>query len=252
MTVVRRPAHASAVEVAHGYTGRDVARIASLAVWQARCDFYDTAQQYDIAWSAIAETLWTSAEEPEAQTLYGVGLRAIHDEARFMVRGRGAWQTDKPIKRFHTYWKPVQRQPFEELPVVERIAALQVYRGLPEIHQWTLWALTVEDDLAEAANQLQITCGAFKQRLRRARQAAVELWFAPEPPPAKVPWRAARPRKIGGMCAKGKHEMVGENVGYQRPRIGESQRYCRACSRERKRRERGAAKASALSSKPTA
>ncbi|TDC77501.1 hypothetical protein [Streptomyces hainanensis] len=150
-TVVRRPAHANAVVLAHGYTGRDVARIASFAVRQARSELFDSGQQYDVAWSAIAEALWNCTEPPDAKTLYRAGIRAIHDEGRSLARGRGVWQKDAPIKRFDTYWRTVERQPREEHPVVERIAAIQVYDGLPDIHQWTLWALTVADDEDGAA-----------------------------------------------------------------------------------------------------
>ncbi|MFD5317546.1 hypothetical protein [Streptomyces sp. NPDC127098] len=247
MAVVRPPAHASPLEIAHGYSGRDIARIANWAVWRAKCSAFDSWYQREIAWSAIAEALCTLDERPEEKDLYFVGVQAIYTETRSLSRAAGISQSDKPITRFAAYWLAIGRQWHEDDPVTERIAAIQVYDGLDYADQWTLWALTRTEDRAEAAQLLKTTLGAFNKRLAKARKAAVELWFAPEPVPRRIPWHLEGPRKSGGLCGQQKHAMDGENVGFRRSRSGARHRYCRACHAEGKRRRRRAATALAPS-----
>ncbi|MFJ8929294.1 hypothetical protein ACIRLA_22215 [Streptomyces sp. NPDC102364] len=228
--------------VAHGYTMRDLDRLAASACTYDRSMASDATTRYEIAWSAIAEALCTATEPPEWHDLFTVGWRAIYAEVREMRHMFGHRDKDgtnevASSQRFRQYWTLPPTQPDEG--IAERIAVGQVLAVLTESERAAVVALAVHDDYQAAADALGIKYVAFTTRMTAARRRFRGHWYAPETaPPIKGADRriGSRSTPLRTHCSNN-HELSGDNV-YRRPnpKPGKrGERVCRTCESERSR-----------------
>jgi hypothetical protein len=235
--------NAGASVVAHGYTLRDLDRIAASACVYDRSMASDATTRYDVAWSAIAEALCAAEEPPDRHELLTIGWRAIYAEVREMRHMFG--QRDKDgtnevasSQRFRQYWTLPPERPEEG--AAERMAVPQILAVLRPTEREAVIALAVHDDYQAAADALGIKYTALTARLTAARRRFRTHWYAPETaPPIKGTDRrvGSRSKPLATHCQNGKgpHEMTGDNV-YRRPspKPGKrGERVCRACESER-------------------
>lgn len=186
----------SCATVRHGYTMRDIDRLAKLSVYRDRTFTSDGHHRYGIAFSAIAESILTALDPPTDQDLVRAGWQAIYADVREMnhVYGRrpdqGAVEVaSKP--RYVTYWTNRPNQ-FED-NVTDQIAVWQVMRGLTETETQAIISLAMHDNYAAAAAAIDVKYSTFTMRISSARRKLRTLWFAPDSPPS----RRTTDRRIG-------------------------------------------------------
>lgn len=226
--------------VAHGYTMRDLDKLAASACTYDRSMASDATTRYDIAWSAIAEALCLADEPPQWHDLFTVGWRAIYAEVRemrhlFGQRDKDGTNEVASSPRFRQYWTLPPAYPEDGL--IERLAVPQVLARLTDAERAAVIALAVHDDYQAAADTLGIKYAAMTARIGSARRRFRAHWYAPEAaPPVKGTDRrvGSRTQTLRTHCPNG-HELTGDNV-YRRPnpkpgRRGE--RRCRACEKDR-------------------
>jgi hypothetical protein len=226
----------TATEVAHGYTMRDLDRLAASACTYDRSMASDATTRYEIAWSAIAEALCTATEPPDWHELFTVGWRAIYAEVREMRHMFGHRDKDgtnevASSQRFRQYWTLPPDRPEEG--IAERMALPQILAVLSPTEREAVVALAVHDDYQAAADSLGINYGALTARLIAARKRFRAHWYAPETaPPVKGTDRrvGSRTKPLRTHCSNN-HELTGDNV-YRRPnpKPGKrGERVCRQC-----------------------
>lgn len=234
---------ADGVIVAHGYTLRDLDRLAASACTYDRSMASDSATRYDTAWSAIAEALCAATERPEWHDLFTVGWRAIYTEVRemrhlFGQRDKDGTNEVASSQRFRQYWTLPPDKP--EDGIAERAAVPQILAVLRPTEREAVVALAVHDDYQRAAEALGINYSTLTQRLTAARRRFRAHWYAPETaPPVK-----GTDRRVGSRTqaprthCRNDHELSGDNV-YRRPnpKPGKrGERVCRVCEAERSKK----------------
>lgn len=227
--------------VAHGYTLRDLHALARTACAADRSLSADMTTRYDIAWSAIAEHLCTADTPPGWNELTRVGWQAIYADVKAVRRMYGVDSTGRSgevasAPRFAAYWLADRSEP-ADVGLLERIAAHQILATLPEHQRQAVVALAAHDDYALAARALGLKYVTLTARLRFARKAFRDLWFAPDTaPPAKGTDRrvGAYGKTLATHCGNG-HAWTSENTRWDRGRSSGSAkvRRCRACERDR-------------------
>lgn len=229
--------------IVHGYTLRDLNRMARAACMADRSYSSDMTTRFDTAWSAIAEALAAADQPPGRQDLVRVGWQAIYRDVRAVQQLYGVDRSERAgavasAPRFSAYWAHVPHHPDEG--IIERLAVHQILASLPEYLRETVVALAVQDDYQKAADALGITYTAMTVRMSNARRQLRALWFAPETaPPIKGTDRriGSHSRGVPTHCPKG-HEYTPENT-IRRPSSPRCRR-CRICdvARDAARRER--------------
>ncbi|MFJ2202407.1 hypothetical protein [Streptomyces violaceusniger] len=227
--------------VAHGYTLRDLHALAKSACVADRTLSADMTTRYDLAWSAIAEHLCAADTQPGWNELVRVGWQAIYADVRAVNRMYGVDTTTRSgevatAPRFVAYWL-ADRSDGMDVGLLEGIAVHQILPTLPEHQRQAVVALAVHDDYAAAADALGLKYVTLTARLRFARKAFRDLWFAPDTaPPAH-----GTDRRVGAYgkapathCSAG-HQWTPENTRWGKSRGAGSAkvRRCRACERNR-------------------
>lgn len=234
--------------VRFGYTLADLDRFARRAItqnlsWWRGADRHD---QYDTAWSAIAEYLCAARQAPSALDLIAVGSAALSVEANAYRHHHGIPRTggeSGQLPRFTAYWHQPQHDPWSDA-VVDRVALGQILAGIKPAHRKALTLYGAGAGADSVAKALGITVSTYKQRLSRARTEFRELWFAPDSPPA-LHGDVVR-RKAGTLnrthCTAG-HELTGETLRWEKPRRpGWAPTWrCRVCESERSARRSASA-----------
>lgn len=233
------------LEVRHGYTLADLDAMARAATIADRSMAMDLQDRRDIAWSAIAEALWTAETPPRRRELIGAGLGAIYGAVREEKRHGGyadrAWESGYgSAPGFSKYWYPLRVVRSHEGRIVERAAVEQVLAALGAPYRDALIALAVRGDYRSAARALGITDPAFRARISRARRDALGYWFEGETP-RRVRTSDRRVRAYEeAHCPLG-HRFTPENTGFDRRIVRgtlRKRRYCRTCVRDRQRQRR--------------
>jgi len=191
--------------VRHGYTMRDLDRLARAAItrnpWYAAAD---ADERYAVAWHTIAEALTVADEPPAAHDLIRAAWRAADahttrtGEQRGHSRARGEHYTGRTdMPRWHAYWETITRHTAspDEL-VVERLALAQIWPRLTPAHQQALWTLAMLGDYQAAADAVGCSRATFYARVRHARSHVLRLWWEGETP--RRGWRDRRVQTIGG------------------------------------------------------
>lgn len=169
----------------HGYNLADLDRLTKRAIWRVWGVHLDYRTRYDLAWSAITEHLYASAEPPSPSDLVFAGQDEIANHVRDQMRHHGRDKTnDGEIRRFFaTYWElSIRHAPAPERRVVERTALWQIWPTLTEAQRRALLALAAHGTHQAAAESLGITVKTFRQHVGNARRRFLELWHEHEQP----------------------------------------------------------------------
>lgn len=225
--------------VRHGYTMHDIDRLARLSVHRDRTLASDGHYRHGIAFSAIAEAIFTAETPPTDQELVRTGWQAIYADIRAMnhIYGRrpdaGAVEVAS-MPRYVAFWfNPSHR--FED-DVIDRLAVWQVLEELTETEREAVTSLAMHDDYAAAAAAIEVKYSAFTVRISSARRKLHKRWYEPGVPPQKrtTDRRVGSYRPAPAACPAG-HEWTPENT-----RIGPKRgaRRCRECERQRDQKRR--------------
>jgi hypothetical protein len=178
----------SSIEVRYGYTLSEIGRLANAAV---RRDVFHQSLPFpdrlDIAWSAIAEHLFSCEGKPGSGELIRAAWSALRDEAEAdwhthgVSRSGSVFDGGGAMPNFARYWFTGNAAGPEER-IVERIAFGQIWAALSEQHQLLIAALAMCDDYGKAARALGKVRQTYVAQLADARRAFRELWHEGETP----------------------------------------------------------------------
>lgn len=184
---------AGGIELAHGYTLADLNRLAvhtvTRDVWHYGMSFPD---RVEIAWSAMAETLYTHPQPPHVSTLMAAAQTHIRQRVQSDRASHGISNQDahSPAPNFHRYWCN-HHTASPENPVVERTALHQIWPRLAPRHRDVLTALAAHGDYTTAAASLAMTYTTFRATVADARKRFLRLWHEGEQP-SRI-WATSRP-----------------------------------------------------------
>jgi hypothetical protein len=173
-------------ELRHGYTLDHLTRLAHYAARHKLWEYTtNLTTRYELAFSAMAEQLYSSDEPPAPPELIHTGWRAIrqHHDSRRQFLGLVEAGPDGPSRGFERYWRHVTA-PAEspEDRLIERLALAQIWPHLRPIHREGLAALAAHGDYDRAAESLGLTYRAFTSRISGARREFLALWHDGEKP----------------------------------------------------------------------
>jgi hypothetical protein len=178
----------SGIELRYGYTFSEISRLTNIAV---RRDVWHQSmpvpERLDIAWSAIAEHLYSCAEKPEPGTLIRAAWSALQAETEAtwhthgVSRSAAVFDGDQTMPGFARYWSARNTLGPEER-IVERIALGQIWGALPEEHKLLISVLAMTDDYGKAAEALGKIRQTYVTQLSSARRSFRELWHEGETP----------------------------------------------------------------------
>jgi hypothetical protein len=168
----------------YGYNLDDLQRFARIATWRVvgRIE-YQT--RYEVAWSAIAEALYSAVQAPEPGELIVAGYAAIsaHLGDEMHHTGRDRKHVGQEMPRFSAYWRGLSpHAPSPEQRIVDATALRQIWPHLPGRQREALLALAAHDDYLAAAAALGVTPGAFRALVSQARRTFLRLWHEGETP----------------------------------------------------------------------
>lgn len=172
----------------HGFTLDDLHRITKSAVIADRSMAMDYRDRYDIAWSAIAEALYSAETAPTWQQLVQEGWQAIYADVRDTYRhhgyrGRAAAVEHGSAPRFAAYWWGRSYVASHEAGIVERHALPPILGALTDMQRAVVQAVAAfEGDRARAAGHLGLNEKALAYQLRTARATCLALWLEGETP----------------------------------------------------------------------
>ena len=174
-------------ELRHGYTLAHLNELAVRAVRVQRFNRHvDFTVRLEMAWSAIAESLYAADEPPAPDDLIRAAWAAISDDTDRTYRAHG-WNTHDRYagitSRFQQYWVGAGHQTRSpEEPIVERVALSQIWPRLSPSHRQLLLAMAVYEDNGRAAEALDKPRKTFTTQLSQARRAFLTLWHDGEQP----------------------------------------------------------------------
>lgn len=188
----------------------------------------------DLATSAVGLTI---AENPEATFWDAVNQAQYEllDVRNQGLRDQGYTpQTLEPAPRYWAYWMDPEDIHRYKQPTscIENMTVEAVFAALPQRHKRTLLQVAFSETLEEAADMAGMSnLHSFRERVRAARKAALELWFDDETPAKPRRQHTYRPREK--YCPQG-HLVAGENA--MRETVGGRSIYrCRQCRLEQNR-----------------
>ena len=168
--------------IGHGWTLANAERVAGTAARDHPSAFLSHADGRDVALNAITEAILTASAPPAELDLLRAGRDAISRAAAAERHHHGlSARTEGDAPRFARYWYQPSL-PFEDA-LVDAIAVGQVLAGIRPSWRRDLEALAEHGTYAAAAEALGTTGVTFRSRISKARAAAAELWFSPEPAP---------------------------------------------------------------------
>jgi hypothetical protein len=182
-------------EIRHGYTLRDLDRLARIAVRIANLHSLPAQDRYDEALSAIGLHLAAADQPPTERELKAAGARAINDmhEREDKHHGVSRYRAklgDERVPRYHTYWALTGVTPSHENSVVDRVALEQIWPALSPMQRAALTAYAEHEDHTAAMAAVGVASGTYKTHLKRGRDKVFALWHEGETPSSI--WFASR------------------------------------------------------------
>lgn len=170
----------------HGYNLADLDRLTRAALRRGWGILLDYRTRYELAWSAIAERLYSAPEgsPPSPADLVGAGQDAISSHVDSEQRHRGYdRETGGGMPRWAAYWngqRPV-REP--EAGLIERMALWQVWPELTPAQRGAFLAVAACGTYDAAADSLGISRKTLAHHLDAGRKRFAALWHEHETPP---------------------------------------------------------------------
>lgn len=205
----------------HGYNIADVHRLAHVALRRLVGGRLDYQSRYELAWSGIAECLYTAPDDqpPTPPDLIAAGAYSVsrHVQSEMHHHGRDRNNLGEEMPRFATYWIWMSAPAGSpERRVVEQTALWQIWAQLSDTHRQVLGALAVHGDYQAAAEALGRHPGTFNVHVSRARKAFLVLWHEGEEP-SRIWGTDRRVSKRGSLAdvdpAKRAARAVGRRTG---------------------------------------
>lgn len=180
------PAPDDAHTLRHGYNLADLDQLARKAIWRVWGLALDHDTRYELAWSAIAQHIYTVEEPPTPAELIWVGQDAIGSHVRDTMHQHGidrVYRGGETMRGFVAYWETtIRHSPSPENGVVERAALWQIWPHLTEAQRRALLALAAHGTYQAAAMSMGIANKTFKHHIGNARRRFLELWHEHEEP----------------------------------------------------------------------
>ncbi|GAA0969932.1 hypothetical protein GCM10009555_017980 [Acrocarpospora macrocephala] len=170
------------LEARHGYTMRDLDRLAHAAVRTARGTGTNYQDRADAAWHAIAEALVAAAERPTGGDLTAAGWKAVNRAVADERHRHGAHPDGGKRRGFMRYWEGAGWHPQEPDAAAERVALAQIWPRLTPGEQRVLAALAEHHTYTAAAAALGLGYHSYASLLRRARHKCQALWHGVDSP----------------------------------------------------------------------
>jgi DNA-directed RNA polymerase specialized sigma24 family protein len=173
-------------EPLHGYTLRELDRLARSVIAIDRWDRGDADERHDAVLYALVEHLLTADDAPTRRDLIRLGARAADRHVRDELHHHG-WDLrdyaagSGAMAAFQRYWQ-ASPTPSPEESVIEQIARQQIWPHLSPDQQDALNALAEHGDYQDAADAVGCSLHAFYQRIQRARSRALALYWEGETP----------------------------------------------------------------------
>jgi hypothetical protein len=200
---IRFPAQRT--ELRFGFTMASLEGLARAAARQSHWRFVPFHEKFEIAWSAIAEELYSSDEPPRTHDLIRLGDKAITSHVETCGHMWGAYYV-KPdrggMPRFEKFWwSQASPTPSPEERIVDYLAFRQIWPRLTKTNQRVLLALAIHGDYQRAAESLNKPYKTFVTQIYEARRQFLRLWHHGERP-SQV-WgrdrrKGAKPWELGG------------------------------------------------------
>ncbi len=190
----------------HGYNLADLARLARISTNCSWGTAWDRRELYEVAWSAIAEALYSAPQNqpPQPHDLIWAAQDAIGVQVRSDMRQHGydRHNPGETMARFDAYWMNAGWSPGPEGRVIERTALWQIWPSLPPGQRSALLALAAAGTYQGAAASLGIAEKTLRNTIQAARRAFLMLWHEHEEPSAfwgsnRLVYRAATPVAAG-------------------------------------------------------
>lgn len=184
-SVAWEPQAADIHTLRHGYNLADLDRLARMAMSREWARNKDWRHRYHIAWSGIAEALYSAAEPPEPGDLIRAGQESVTEFLHTELRHWGIRQDADRSRRpsFVMYWDMVARPTSSpENGIVERLALWQIWPRLRAEDREALLALATYGEYAPAAEALGLQKYTYYARVHRARVRFLRLWHEGEAP----------------------------------------------------------------------
>jgi hypothetical protein len=169
-----------------GYTIDDLDRLSKIHVhldtWHHG---WNSFERYDLAFSAMAEYLYSCDEIPSQNDLLHAAQRAVNDYVHGDQRSRGISKSDgrSDMRGFYKYWGyQFSGFPSPEGAVIERMALRQIFPLLAPRFRRVLLTLAATSNHEQAAASLGITPNTYKNQLCSARREFLKLWHEGESP----------------------------------------------------------------------
>lgn len=210
------------LELRHGYRLADLHRLARLAALGVGARASDFRERYELAYSAIAEHLYTVEHPPRDHNLITAGRAGILNEERAVWRDRGYLNPGEAgvAPRYAIYWEWACRTtPSPENPIVERLALTQILATVPPAQLAAVQARAVFDNHQAAATALAASLKNYRSNLGYARRRILALWHEGE-----TPSRLWQRDQLGGdrsRTARRAMQNLRERTGTTRPRTAE-------------------------------
>jgi hypothetical protein len=178
-------------DVGHGYCLRDIRKLAGYAAHRSYWVRAMPAQErFDLALSAIAESVLTAQERPGEKDLVTAGIRAINRDVTVQMKldgvdaSRPADDLGPNMANFCTYWFAHYRHvASHENAIVEAIAVSQILPRLKPANRDVILALATHGTYDKAAASLGIVNRhTFIAYLSLARKEFLSLWHEGQTP----------------------------------------------------------------------
>ena len=181
---------ASDEQIRHGYCFRDVRRLAGFAAHRSHWQRVMTAQdRFELAVSAIAESVLAAEQRPGEKDLVTVGVQAINSSVQAQMRHRGTSyhrpvDVEPNMANFWVYWWPqVTYTGSHENSIVDTIAMFQILPRLKPLHRDVILALARHGTYDKAAASLGLlNRHTFIAYLSSARKEFLRHWHEDERP----------------------------------------------------------------------
>lgn len=169
-----------------GYTFRELDELArilvTMDVWHLAWSGFE---RYEIAFSAMAETLYAAEERPDAHALFDAARREINKKVQEDRKSAGLSNNsgyEHQVNFYRFWWEQYRHSASPEDVVIDGMALRQIFPVLKPRFRRVLVALATHGEHQKAADALGITRATYNDNLSDARHEFFRLWHEHEAP----------------------------------------------------------------------
>jgi hypothetical protein len=206
--------------LAHGYTLRDLDRLARYIAGEPQWGTADRIEIHQIAHDGLVDAILGATDAPTAGDVCVAARAAVYAAHRAWRQSHG-YRANGPgqATKFFVYWaewagptNPANHTGHADL-VVERLALSQILGALSPADARVITALAATSGRADTAKAIGLSPRTASRRITEARARAIALWHEGDTPPAPPrPPRDTRPPACGTRSGYGRHRARRENA----------------------------------------